>query len=150
MFIIIIISITHETIDKKLNRNIYIHCRISKDHPKIKHKLTTKYWDLAHGYSKTTDDDEASLSEIAYPFRVSDAGVSAGLALRLITPIDEIDENICRDYVTGFKMLLHSPFEVPQMSKYYIRVPMENEMTVAIKPNIINANSNIQKYGPEM
>lgn len=122
--------------------------RISNDHPKIQHDLTADYWNVEAGYNNI--NQSVSYDSVVYPFRATDAGAKSGLSIKLFTYIADFDDNFCRNYVTGFKVLLHSPVEVPQISKYYFRVPTtQNEVTVAIKPNIVKASERLRKYRSE-
>lgn len=45
-----------------------------------------------------------------------------------------------------FKLLLHPPNEVPQMSKYYYRVPMKQEVIFSVKPIFMDTLDSLQAY----
>lgn len=56
---------------------------------------------------------------------------------------------ICRGPIVGFKVLLHSPDELPQISKHYFRVPMGIETRVVVKPNVMDISETLKSYSPE-
>jgi len=51
--------------------------------------------------------------------------------------------------VQGFKILLHTPGEIPRVSKQYFRVPLRQEVVVSVKPNMITTSSGLANYAPE-
>lgn len=55
---------------------------------------------------------------------------------------------MCRGPVQGFKILLHTPGEVPQVSKHYFRVPLLQEVLVSVKPNMITTSEGLMSYEP--
>ncbi|XP_037034176.1 pickpocket protein 28-like [Bradysia coprophila] len=54
----------------------------------------------------------------------------------------------CINSMQGFKVLLHSPDEVPQMSKQYFYVPSSESVMVLIKPNMITTSDDLRDYEP--
>lgn len=55
---------------------------------------------------------------------------------------------MCRGPVQGFKILLHTPGEIPQVSKHYIRVPLQQEVLISVKPNMITTSDELKYYKP--
>lgn len=82
-----------------------------------------------------------------YPHRVFGAGARAGF-FALLKLNDTDAEYVCRGPVQGFKVLLHIPGEVPQVSKHYFRVPLLEEVLISIKPNMITTSENLRHYKP--
>ena len=50
--------------------------------------------------------------------------------------------------VQGFKILLHTPGEIPRVSKQYFRVPLNQEVVVSVKPNMITTSEGLIGYAP--
>ncbi|KAG4069499.1 hypothetical protein HA402_006865 [Bradysia odoriphaga] len=55
-------------------------------------------------------------------------------------------ETLCSNSYQGFKVLLHSPDEVPQMSKQYFYVSSLQSVMVAVKPNMITTSDELRDY----
>lgn len=108
------------------------------DYNYLDHNKTADHWSLETGYTAN-----ASLSP--YPLRVLSAGARAGLFVLL--PLYKYDlDYICRGPVQGFKILLHTPGEIPRVSKQYFRVPLNQEVVVAVKPNMITTSEGLKDY----
>ncbi|KAJ8923405.1 hypothetical protein NQ315_001963 [Exocentrus adspersus] len=75
------------------------------------------------------------------------AGSSAGLFLELKAYGPDLDY-ICRGPVQGFKILLHHPAEVPRVSRQYFRAPLNQEVVVSIKPDMMTTSSGLKDYNP--
>lgn len=99
------------------------------------------HWTLQGGYTKNVPLNET------YPQRVFGAGARAGFFALL--KLNETDADyVCRGPVQGFKVLLHIPGEVPQVSKHYFRVPLLEEVLISIKPNMITTSDTLARYKP--
>lgn len=110
---------------------------IVKDNPNVTR------WDPESGYN---DDDELNdLDE--YPYRVISAGPRVGLHTTFQLYEHDLDY-ICRGPVHGFKILLHSPIEEPQISTYYFRLPIMQDISVSVKPQIITTSIGLRHYKP--
>lgn len=99
-------------------------------------------WNLETGY-----DDSKSNGTETYPYRVFGAGARAGL-FALLRLFEQDLEYLCRGPVQGFKILLHTPGEIPQVSKHYFRVPLLQEVLVSVKPNMITTSEGLRHYEP--
>ncbi|XP_075168272.1 pickpocket protein 28-like [Haematobia irritans] len=102
-------------------------------------KTQTK-WSLEGGY------EMGSLLN-TYPARVLSAGPVAGLSVHFQNFMDEVDYS-CNGAVQGFKVLLHSPDDVPSVSKHFVRITMDKEVMIAVKPNMITTSPNLAAYDP--
>lgn len=112
---------------------------LHSDYKYLHHDVPGQHWDIERGYSP-----EASQT---YPLRVLSAGARAGLAILL--PMYKYDlDYICRGPVQGFKIHLHSPGELPRVSKQYFRVPLNQEVIVAVKPNMMTTSEGLRGYNP--
>ena len=56
---------------------------------------------------------------------------------------------MCRGPVQGFKILLHTPGEIPRVSKQFFRIPLEQEVVVSVKPNMITTSEGLADYSPD-
>lgn len=66
-------------------------------------------WTLEDGYS---DIDNAKNNVFLYPYRVLNTGAKAGLKVALQLKENDM-EYLCRGPVQGFKVMLHTPNELP-------------------------------------
>lgn len=120
-------------------RNSYFD-RLADDFSHLEHNDTAQNWTLEDGYST----NEAT----TYPRRVLGPGARAGLNIVLKLTEPDLDY-ICRGPVQGFKILLHTPGEIPRVSKQYFRVPLRQEVVVSVKPNMITTSEGLADYEPE-
>lgn len=107
----------------------------------VKNNPSIEYWNIEDGYK----DISINITSI-YPYRVFGAGISYGLEIGLVIHKMMLDY-VCRGPIQGFKILLHMPGEMPQLSKY-IRVPNGNGVLISVKPQIIITSKSLQKYNP--
>ncbi|XP_059219962.1 pickpocket protein 28-like isoform X2 [Stomoxys calcitrans] len=97
-------------------------------------------WSLENGYSHQTGLN-------TYPARVLSAGSRAGLFIVLQNFKQDLDFG-CRGPIQGYKVLLHSPDDVPLVSKQFVRIPIAREVLIAVKPNMITTSVGISEYNP--
>lgn len=110
------------------------------DYKILNHTKRSDHWTLEDGYAADAPADP-------FPVRVLGAGARGGLFI-LLRLYDYDLEYICRGPVQGFKILLHTPGEIPQVSKQYFRVPLEQEVVVSVKPNMITTSDGLKHYLP--
>lgn len=80
-----------------------------------------------------------------YPRRVLGSGAKAGL--NVVLGLQEKDlEYLCRGPVQGFKIILHIPGEIPRVGRHYFRVPLKQEVLVAVKPQMITTSHTLNQY----
>ncbi|XP_075167592.1 pickpocket protein 28-like [Haematobia irritans] len=101
---------------------------------------TQAKWSLEEGY-------EVGSNLNTYPARVLSAGSAVGLSLFLENFMEEADYT-CNGPTQGFKVLLHSPDDVPSVSKHFLRITMDKEVMIAVKPNMITTTPNLAAYDP--
>lgn len=83
------------------------------------------HWNLEQGYN---DNKQRGI----YPHRVLGTGPLNGLSLLLYLDPEDLDY-LCQGPVQGFKVVLHAPAELPQPSKNFLRVPLEQQVLVSVK-----------------
>lgn len=113
---------------------------LAQDFKYLDHNLSSDSWTLENGYSTNTPT--------TYPRRVLGPGARAGLNIVLKLTEPDLDY-ICRGPVQGFKILLHTPGEIPRVSRQYFRVPLRQEVVVSVKPNMITTSEGLADYAPE-
>lgn len=118
---------------------------MSEDLLRVNHNLTTERWSLENGY-----DNEKSDERPMYPFRTNDASLDGGLNILLfLTDMDPTD--ICRGPSSGFKIMLHLPVELPHVSKKFMSLPLDSELKIAVKPNVVKTSPSLRyKYDPSV
>jgi amiloride-sensitive sodium channel len=48
-----------------------------------------------------------------------------------------------------FQALLHNPNDFPIVVNQYFRVPLDRDVVVGIKPNVMNTSTQLRSYAPE-
>jgi amiloride-sensitive sodium channel len=97
-------------------------------------------WTMQNGYKSSSSD--------AYPNRVWDSGVNGALKIYLRRTADESIDNTTES-LNGFKVLLHTPGEIPRLTKRYFRVAMKKHFVVNIRPQMISTSKGLDSYEPE-
>lgn len=95
----------------------------------------------------------------------------SGTRLGLIVLLQSFEQHlvyICNGAILGYKILLHAPGEVPQVSKQYFQVSLDQEVMISVincvsfsfvailystshfqvKPNIIATSEGLRHYDP--
>lgn len=104
--------------------------------------LRTKHsmWTMQNGYK--------SLSPDAYPNRVWASGVDGALKVYLVRTADETIDN-STESLNGFKILLHTPGEIPRLTQKYFRISMKKHFLVNIRPQMISTSKGLDSYEPD-
>uniref|UniRef100_A0A182J6D0 Uncharacterized protein n=1 Tax=Anopheles atroparvus TaxID=41427 RepID=A0A182J6D0_ANOAO len=114
---------------------------LHSDYQYISENRTSPLWTLEKGYAENSDMD-------TYPVRVLGDGARAGLFV-LLNLFSQDQDFICRGPVQGYKILLHSSSEYPQVSRQYYRVPLHQEVIISVKPQMITTSDGLRDYTPE-
>lgn len=118
---------------------LYNEERLNKDFHVTRHNKHSQYWNGSFTVNITEDD--------IYPRRVLTG--SEGLRFEMVLPEFDIDY-VCSGPVQSFKIFLHSADDVPQMKRHYYRIPLDHDIVMAVRPNIMNTtNYLIQNYHQE-
>ncbi|KAL9702139.1 hypothetical protein quinque_005657 [Culex quinquefasciatus] len=113
---------------------------LHKDYAYTTENRSSVQWTLENGYREDAAID-------TYPLRVLGAGARAGLNILLRLYEYDLDY-LCRGPVVGFKVLLHTSSEYPQVSKQYFRVPLQQEVIISVKPQMITTFDGLRDYAP--
>ncbi|KAF5270642.1 hypothetical protein FQA39_LY01380 [Lamprigera yunnana] len=106
----------------------------------LNHGIKSTNWTLEDGYPYELGKD-------TFPIRAISAGQGAGLSVLLRAYEEDLDY-VCRGPVQGFKVLLHHPADVPRVSQQYFRAPLNQEIVVAIKPDMMTTSDGLKDYHP--
>lgn len=132
-------------------------CYIFNNHPrnrtenadKIRKTNRTSYsmahldnpnWSLEEGYARN-----ATIHVI--PYRGMGDGTTNGLKVNLRLAKADLDKS-CRENIQGFKVLVHQPGEQPRVTNSFIRVPLNSEVSVALKPQMVTTSEGLRDYTP--
>ncbi|CAG9564748.1 unnamed protein product [Danaus chrysippus] len=109
---------------------------LNKDYDYLEHsKRNSNLWTLEDGYPPNSPVE-------TYPHRGTVFGIKSGL--KAVFKFKGIDQDfLCRGPVEGFKILLHNPAELPRLSKKFFRVPLAQEVIVAVKPNMMTTSKGL-------
>lgn len=113
---------------------LYNENMLDKNFHVTRHSKSSRYWNGVSGPNMTEAD--------IYPYRV----LSGSEGLRVDLRLYEFDiDYVCSGPVQSFKILLHSAGEIPQMKKYYYRIPLDHDTVMAVRPNIMNTTESLIK-----
>lgn len=102
----------------------------------VHHNSKSDFWDAEQLVYKR---------EVKSPFPYRAFSASDGLSATL--SLDERDiDYLCGGPVQGFKILLHTAGEAPQLSKYFFRIPLGHEVLISVRPNIMATSPEIKSY----
>lgn len=94
-------------------------------------------WSLESGYRTNAAS--------SFPFRVSGSGVANSLDIILI--LNKWGDNqLCNDWVQGFKVFLHTPGEVIHNVHNFIVLSLMNQLYISVKPNMMNTSEELRSY----
>lgn len=103
-----------------------------------------------HGQSANwfMEKDYETLKLKAYPQRVAGSGLHSGLSLELKVKKSDLNPG-CKRGIQGFRISLHTPVEIPRMSKQFVSIPLNKQTTIAVKPHSTYSSKDIKSYSPE-
>jgi acid-sensing ion channel, other len=95
-------------------------------------------WNVDDGYGPRVIPD-------TIPRKAMGSGTRFGLFVMLT--LEKLNyDYVCKGPVQGFKLYLHMPNEVPQITKHFYRIPMEQEMIIVIKPKIMSTSMELKHH----
>lgn len=101
----------------------------------LTHEMSSAFWSPDNNAEYTNED-------LIYPRRVLSASEGLVINLRLFTNDTDF---LCGGPVQSFKILLHTNGEVPQMSKYYYRVPLDHDIVMSVRPSLMETTETLIK-----
>lgn len=106
----------------------------------IRNKPNLTNWSLENGYRNRFKGSN-------YPKRIFSAKQTSALVV-FLRLFDKDLEYICQSLVPGFKIYLHTPGEMPAMSRKSFRVPTMEEAELAITPTYVTTSASLRSYQP--
>lgn len=82
-----------------------------------------------------------------FPVRFQSSGTRAALSLYLALPKRDIDY-LCEGGVQGFRVHLHQPADAPHVGRDFFRVPLNEQVIVGVKPDVMTTTSSLRNYKP--
>ncbi|KAB0792959.1 hypothetical protein PPYR_12579 [Photinus pyralis] len=105
----------------------------------IEHQ-SRSHWSPEDGY-----DENVKIN--IYPRRTSMTGTNGGMEVVLQTIVRDANYN-CGDSLKGYKVMVHHPGEMPRFHQHYFWVPLDQLISVSIKPNMITTYGDLKSYKP--
>lgn len=112
--------------------------------PSVNDQPDAKFWSLEEGYDDVKNGNNKSALD-TYPYRVLGTGSQNGLSFWINLGVDDLDFS-CRYTAHGYKVVLHAPAEIPQPSMNFFRLPLEQEVLVSVKPNMLETSDELKNY----
>lgn len=121
----------------------YWNCRIAEDLVTVKRNPNASHWNIENGFEFSLNGSSS------YPYRVF--GSSSRDILNVILGIEVDDSNkFCNELAHGFRVSLHSPDELPRVPDKFIFVPIEHDVYISVKPNMIATSIGLYRYPSEV
>ncbi|XP_055590909.1 pickpocket protein 28-like [Uranotaenia lowii] len=98
-------------------------------------------WTLDRGFKHPTKID-------TYPRRVLGPGKKSGMIVVLRANINDMDF-LCGNSIQGFKILIHSPADYPELQNQHLRLPLNQEIGLGVTPSLSYTTPTIIRYAPE-
>ncbi|XP_073819614.1 pickpocket protein 28-like [Musca autumnalis] len=98
-------------------------------------------WSLAEGYA-------ANSPIHTYPARTLKSGARTGFQLGVKNLKEDVDIG-CSGPTRGLKILLHSPDDVQIVGENFVRLSMNRQASIAVKPQMMTTSKAIEQFTPE-
>lgn len=82
-----------------------------------------------------------------YPHRVIGSGLPSGLTVELRMKKSSINTG-CKHGSQAFRFALHSPVEIPHLSKQFYSISFDKQTTIAVIPRMIYSSKDVRDYDP--
>lgn len=102
---------------------------------------TSSHWNMENGYNANVSENEI------YPFRVFGCGRADTLTILMGITIDD-SQLYCSGFAPGFRLLLHLPDELPRLPDDFVFIPIEQEIFISVRPNVIATSRGLRRYPP--
>ncbi|XP_063916628.1 pickpocket protein 28-like [Zophobas morio] len=99
------------------------------------------YFDLETGYK-----DNAGIN--TYPRRALMSGADNSLTVFFKYNLGDADFT-CNGLFQGFRVLIHTPWDVPRLSKHHFHIPVGKVVVAAMEPEMIITSETVRKFKPE-
>lgn len=100
------------------------------------------HWSVEDGFDVDVNETEV------YPYRVFGASSRDVLNVMLGIEVDKSNE-FCSELAHGFRVSLHTPDEIPRLPDDFIFVPIEQDVYISVKPNMIATSIGLYGYSSD-
>ncbi|XP_044252515.1 pickpocket protein 28-like [Tribolium madens] len=100
-----------------------------------------KYFDPEFGYKSTA-------GVRTYPRRALKSGADSAFLVFFNYDTSDSDFN-CNNFLQGFRVLIHNPWDVPRVSQHYFRIPFDKVVVAAMEPVLVVTSENVRRFPPE-
>ncbi|XP_052873202.1 pickpocket protein 28-like [Anopheles cruzii] len=112
--------------------------QLHPDYVYSEENTSSPFWSMDEGYAMDADTE-------SYPRRTFGAGMRAGLYVVLKARLADADY-ICGNSFQGFKVHLYPPHQYPRVNNQFFRIPLGQEVSVSVDPQIIDTSPKIKAY----
>lgn len=102
-----------------------------------------RVWTLEKGYERNKEIDPT-----VYPYEILGAGSRGSFTIVLRLFENDFDY-VCRGPIIGYKIAIHLPGDLPQISSHFIRIPTKQETLITFSPNVMRTSTNLHRYSSE-
>lgn len=93
------------------------------------------------------DKEYESMKLKVYPRRVLGSGLQSGLSIEMKMNKSTLNSG-CKKGIRGFRLALHPPVEVPQMTKLFYSIPFQQQTSILVKPEMMYSSKDVHDYDP--
>ncbi|EFA07961.1 Pickpocket protein 28-like Protein [Tribolium castaneum] len=111
-----------------------------KDYYKVSNN-SEKYFDPEFGY-------RPSAGVHTYPRRALRSGADSAFGIFFNYDTADTDFN-CKNFLQGFRVLIHNSSNVPRVSEHYFRIPFDKVVVAAMEPVLVVTSQNVRGFRPE-
>lgn len=108
----------------------------------VENNPNATHWNVEDGYNSNFNKSKL------YPYRVFGVGIENTMHIHMESLTDDFYK-ICSVSAQGFRIALHLPDQLPRLPSDFIQIPIEHEIYISIKPNMITTSNGLRKYSPE-
>lgn len=98
---------------------------------------------MEKGYERNKEIDPT-----VYPYEILGAGSRGAFTVVLRLFENEFDY-VCRGPIIGYKIAIHLPGDLPQISNHFIRIPTKQETLITFNPQVLRTADNLHNYSPD-
>lgn len=117
----------------------YMNTRIQKLDGYKKPSRSPNAWDQDGGYFNRPWDK-------SYPFRVTQ-NTESDLSISFSLPVDNFNNGFELD--DKYKLIVHSPAELPKLSKGYIAIPFNHNADISVRMSMMRTSDTLRNYQPD-
>lgn len=121
--------------NESISRVVFDGMKMMKKIPKVSD------WSLENGYKNI------SIGENEYPIRVGYSDKQTALDISMLSDTRDLTQ-YCKEFSSGFKVILTTPGESFEMSRNFFRVPLSAKSTITVNPILTTTSDALRNYFP--